>query len=190
MNRSASSGAGLRRFVVFTFLPALRGKFVLALQRVPAEFPTEGVGSFLVPKGDESEESCAQLVLGVKVAMSQALTVHDAEEQLHLVDPRRVLGRVVEDKALIIAAVELQPALRWTVEVDVEVVPDDVNGSLGVLSGDLAHEAHQVLALTCLAASRHDPRSRSAFRAACIPILDGGSLAAFQGPSDRGSGVP
>ncbi len=65
------------------------------------------MGSFLVPKGDEAEERCAQLVLGVKVAVSQALTVHDAEEQLHLVDPRRVLGRVVEDKALTIAAVEL-----------------------------------------------------------------------------------
>jgi hypothetical protein len=36
--------------------------------------------SSLVPRGDEAEERDAQLGHGVEVAVSQALTMHDAEE--------------------------------------------------------------------------------------------------------------
>ena len=46
--------------------------------------------------------------------MAQALALENAEEQLHLIDPRRVLGRVVEEEAMIVAGVEgTPPAAPW-----------------------------------------------------------------------------
>src|ERR1700680_1973912 len=67
-----------------------------------------------------------------------------------------MLGGVVKDEASAVATVESRPAPRGAVEVDVEVVPDDVDRSLRILSGDLAHEPQQVLALPRRAADRDD----------------------------------
>lgn len=81
------------------------GGLVLGLQGIAAEAPPEGVGSFAVPVVYEAEERRAQLGQGMEVSVPQALPVHDAEEHLDLVDPGRVLGRVVEDEASAVAGV-------------------------------------------------------------------------------------
>src|SRR6266545_1650024 len=67
-----------------------------------------------------------------------------------------MLGGVMKDEASAVATVESRPALRGAVEVDVEVVPDDVDRSLRILRGDGAHESPQVLALPRRAADRDD----------------------------------
>src|SRR5439155_21396965 len=71
-----------------------------------------------------------------------------------------MLGGEVKDEAAAVTAVEARPVLRGAVAVDVEVVPDDVDGALGILHGDRAHEAPQVLAPPPRAAGRDDlPRA-------------------------------
>src|SRR5260370_41860251 len=65
-----------------------------------------------------------------------------------------MLGGVVKDEASAVATGESRPAPRGAVEVDIEVVPDDVDRSLRILRGDLAHEPQQVLALPRRAADR------------------------------------
>src|ERR1700674_3514405 len=67
-----------------------------------------------------------------------------------------MLGGEVKDEASAVAAVESRPAPRGAVAVDVEVVPDDVDWALGILRGDCAHEALQVLARPPRAAGRDD----------------------------------
>ena len=56
------------------------GELLLRLQGIATEFPAEGVGPFAVPVVDVVEKGGTQLLLGVEVAVSQTLTMHDAEE--------------------------------------------------------------------------------------------------------------
>src|SRR6202158_1176040 len=67
-----------------------------------------------------------------------------------------MLRGVVKDEGSAVTAVEARPAPRGTVEVDIEVIPDDVDRSLGILRRDRAHEAPQVLGLPRRAAGRND----------------------------------
>src|SRR6516225_2040548 len=67
-----------------------------------------------------------------------------------------MLGGVVKDEASAVTMVETRPALRGSIEVDVEIVPDDVDRSGRILRGDRAHEAPQVLGLPRRAAGRDD----------------------------------
>jgi len=62
----------------------------------------------------------------------------------------------VKDEASAVTTVESRPAPRGAVAVDIEVVPDDVDRSLGVLRGDSAREPPQILALARPAARRND----------------------------------
>src|SRR3989442_707172 len=67
-----------------------------------------------------------------------------------------MLGGEVKDEAAAVTAVGARAAVRGAVAVDVEVVPDDVDGALGILHGDRAHEAPQVFAPPPRAAGRDD----------------------------------
>src|SRR6266852_9349103 len=62
----------------------------------------------------------------------------------------------MKDEASAVTTVESRPASRGAVAVDIEVVPDDVDRSLGILRGDHAHEPHQVLAFARRAAGGDD----------------------------------
>ncbi len=66
--------------------------------------------------------------------MTQTFSLEDAEEELDLVDPGGVLGGVVEDETVSMASIEVGPAHVRTVVMDVQVIPDPVDGSPGVLS--------------------------------------------------------
>ena len=74
--------------------------------------------------------------------MSQDTARVDAEQQLDLVDPARVQRGEVKDEPVIVSGVELIPhGLR---AMGIEVVPDDVNATLGVVKCHLLHEGDKV----------------------------------------------
>src|SRR5262245_13242142 len=120
-----------------------RGHGGASLQRVAGKSPAERGGAVAIPRGDELLYRRPQCRRGGKAAVAQALTLKNAEEQLHLIDPRRVLGRVVEEEALIVPGVEGAPPLRVTVEVDVQIVPDHVHRARRILGGDVFHRSEE-----------------------------------------------
>ena len=79
--RSVTSPGRLpaRRLVACMEAPMRYGQRPVRLERIAGETPTEGVRP-LVPRGNEAEKRDAQLGHGVEVAVSQTLTMHDAEE--------------------------------------------------------------------------------------------------------------
>jgi hypothetical protein len=63
--------------------------------------------------------------------MTPTFSVEDAEEEFDLVHQGGVLGGVVEDETILMASIEVGRTLVRTVVVDVQVVPDHVDGPLG-----------------------------------------------------------
>src|SRR5260221_13119574 len=58
--------------------------------------PLERLGHRTVEVLDKRQHLGPQIVDGAEAATAQELARHDAQPDLHLVHPRRVLGRVVE----------------------------------------------------------------------------------------------
>jgi hypothetical protein len=87
------------------------------------------MGPVAVPGSDEGQHGRAQLLGRPKAALAQALALEDAEEELHLVHPGRVFGRVMEDEAVAVAGVERTPSAFGAVEVDVEIRGPRPSGS-------------------------------------------------------------
>ena len=75
---------------------------------------------------------------------AKTFSLEDAEEKLDLVDPGGVLGGVVEDEAIAVPSIEADPALLSPVVVNVQVIPDDMDGLVGILTGNPGHEAPEV----------------------------------------------
>ena len=98
-----------------------------------------------IPVVDVGQDDLTKLLCGAEASVGQALALQDAEEQLYLIDPGGVFGRVVKDEAIAMALVELAPSPIDPVVMDIEIVPNDVHGPSRVPGGELVHEVHQIL---------------------------------------------
>jgi hypothetical protein len=85
-----------------------------------------------VPLGHEAEHGVPQVLGAGEVSVLQDSALQQGEPDLDLVDPRRVNRRVDEVKAVAVAFVEPGPPLVLAVVVDIEVIPDDIDLSLGI----------------------------------------------------------
>ena len=75
------------------------------MQWIAGESPAEWPGALAIPRGDELFYRRAEFVGRAEATVAQTMALENAEEQLHLVDPGRVLRRVMEDGAVIVAGV-------------------------------------------------------------------------------------
>src|SRR5438270_11665972 len=73
----------------------------LSLEDAAGEGPLEGLGHHLVEILDEGEDLVAEILPGGKTAAADDPPGQDAEPDLHLVQPRAVLGRVDEADAVL-----------------------------------------------------------------------------------------
>jgi hypothetical protein len=89
-----------------------------------------------------------QLLHRGKAPVAKHTLLDAREEQLDLVEPGGVQGRVVEVETRAVARVEAGPAFVRTIVVNVEIVPDDVDLALRVLLRDPLHEPKKVLGFT------------------------------------------
>src|SRR5882762_8066226 len=100
------------------------------------------MGFVLVPMANEAEHGGGQLGSGCERTVFEHATLQDAEPDLDLVHPRSMKRREDEVEPSAVALVELLPSRA---AVDVEVVPNDVDGSLRVLLRECLHEAQEIL---------------------------------------------
>lgn len=105
------------------------------------------MGFVVVPLANESAQSDFQLTGGVEHAVSEHAFLNDAEEDLDLVDPRGVNRSVEEAEPITVTPIETLPSLVFTIKMDVEIVPDDVDPLFGVPARYGLHEIHDVDAL-------------------------------------------
>src|SRR5258708_8614124 len=85
--------------------------------------------------------------------MLEHASVQDAEPDFDLVDPRSVPRGEDEVESPSVALVELLPARA---AMDVEVVPDDVDGTSRVLPRKRLHELHEILGTSSSPAMSED----------------------------------
>ena len=97
---------------------------------------------FPIPERRERLHLALQVVRSCKTAVLEATSVKDAEPDLNLIHPRSVQWRIVEVKSVVVACVEVLPTRPV---VNVQVVPDDVDGALN-FRGKVFHEPFQVIA--------------------------------------------
>jgi len=133
-----------------------QGHLRTSLQRIAGERPPERMRPVAVPGSDELQDRRAERGSRAEAAVAQALTLQEAEPQLHLVHPGGMLGRVVEDEALAVAGVERTPPPLLTIEVNVQVIPDDMDGPGRVAHRELLHERHQIGRRPRRSARAHD----------------------------------
>src|SRR5947209_3314541 len=67
------------------------------MQRLSEVGPFEWLGHRAIEVGDEVQDFSSQIFGGGEVAAPQELADQDTESKVHLIEPRRVLRRVVED---------------------------------------------------------------------------------------------
>src|SRR5437879_5937277 len=102
--------------------------------------PLERLGHGAIEVRDEVQHLVPEIVSGGEVASPQQLTDQYAQPQLHLVQPRRVLGRVMEDDS--VRSVDQKRGSRChrfqnaALLLDAKVVSD---------TRDLCHVAHEAL---------------------------------------------
>src|SRR5215469_15127522 len=102
--------------------------------------PSEWFGHGAIEVGDEGQHFIAEIVSGGEVAASQNLTDQNAQPQLHLVQPRRVLRRVVKDH-LVRSVGQEGGSGPHRFEDAVLALDAQVEGTVR----DLGHVAHQAL---------------------------------------------
>jgi putative transposase len=127
------------------------GRLATALQGVALEGPLERMSLVGIPVRDEAEDSAIELVEAVEDAIAKYALLHDTEEELDLVDPGGMQRSVVETEAVAVPRIETGPPLLGTIEMNVQVIPDDVYIARRVTAGELFHELHQVGGLPVLA---------------------------------------
>ena len=98
-----------------------------------------------VPVIDEVDHCFDEDLERVEDSVAQHSPLKNAEEQLHLIDPRGVDWRVVEVEAGAVTLVEVRLALVRAIMVNIEVIPNHMHLLIGVDGGHLVHELHQVI---------------------------------------------
>jgi len=95
---------------------------------------------------DEGQHSIAQIVLGAKTCPLQTAPAQNGEEDLDLIHPGSMKRCMVELKPAPMPLVEPTPALLWSIQVDVKVVPnhDHFPGPV-VMQSDFLHEGYEIL---------------------------------------------
>ena len=109
-----------------------------------------------VPMAYEIHHSLSQLFLAREATAIEGGPLENAEIALDLIDPRSVLGSVGEREAPSFALIEFGPTLAWSIKVNVEAVPNNMNFLTWMGGCNLIHETDQVLRFACVTAVRHD----------------------------------
>jgi len=97
---------------------------------------------FPVPDREKGLHLAPQVVKSCEAAILEATAVKDSEPDFNLIHPRGVEWRIMEVKPAAVPFIELPPSLPL---MNVQIVPDDVDGSLD-LRGQVLHESFQVIA--------------------------------------------
>ena len=105
----------------------------------------------MIPKANESAQSDFQLTGGVEHAVSEHAFLNDAEEDFDLVDPRGVNRSVEEAEPIPVTPIETLPSLVFAIEMDVEIVPDDVDLLFWIAARYGLHEIQDVGGFAALA---------------------------------------
>jgi hypothetical protein len=121
----------------------------------------EGVGLVLVPVVNEAKQSSFELFGGVEHTVAEEALLHNAEEDLDLVDPGGMKRRVDKAESVAVTTIESSPASGFAVVMNIEVIPDDVDFLSGVPPRHRGHELEDVVRL---AARPHLSISRSGVR--------------------------
>lgn len=98
----------------------------------------------LVPVADESIHSGFQVCHAVEQAVAEDSFVNNAEEDFNLVDPGGMERCVVKAETMSVASVESFPSIVFTVFMNVEVIPDDVDFLLGKPTRHCFHEFNDI----------------------------------------------
>lgn len=110
-----------------------------------------------VPPANEGKHPVPQFILGRETGPSQTTSAQDREEDLDLIHPRGVQWGVAEHKLPPVPLVEPGPTLTWSIQVDIEVVPnhDHLSGPV-IMRSHALHEVHKILSLAGVSAtSKH-----------------------------------
>ena len=99
---------------------------------------------------NETKQSDFQLLGGVEYAVAKYAFLYDAEENLDLVDPGRMQGCVNKAESIAVSSIESLPASVFSVEMDIEVVPDDVDFLSRIVPRYRLHEFKDVVRLAAL----------------------------------------
>ena len=102
----------------------------------------------LVPMMNEAVHSLLELFRGAKASVAQHSSFDNGKPYLHLVEPRRVQGRIDEVKPLTVFRVELSPAFIGAIEMDVEIVPYHEDLAARITTRYLVHIADKRLRCT------------------------------------------
>jgi hypothetical protein len=97
-----------------------------------------------VPVGNVPENLGTELADRVEAGMPQDPPLHADEEQFDLVHPGCVKGRVVDVEPAAMSLVELDPTFAGAIQMNIQVVPNDMDILCGVLLGQLLHKANEV----------------------------------------------
>src|SRR5438876_12331158 len=82
------------------------------LERASGVSPLEGLGKHLVGVVDKGQEFSAEILDGGEVAATDDLAHDDAEDDLDLIEPGRVLGGIHEANAMLQVSEQLLPSLQ------------------------------------------------------------------------------
>ena len=101
----------------------------------------------LVPVANESTYCDFQVLHAVEHTVAENSFVNNAEEDFNLVDPGGVKRRVMKAETMSVPSIESFPPIVFTVFMNVEVVPDDVDFLLGIPT---RHHLHELNDIGCL----------------------------------------
>ena len=102
-----------------------------------------------IPLFNEGQNLIAEVLLRGEVAMLQAPTVQDGEENLNLVHPGSMQRGVNKGELSSVPLIEIGPSPIRAVMVDVQVIPNDDDALVvPVLLGDVLHQLEQVICRT------------------------------------------
>src|SRR6266536_5429780 len=120
--------------------------------------PLERLGHGAIEVGDEVQHLVPEIVSGGEIASPQQLTDQYAQPKLHLVQPRRVLRRVMEDDTVLLVGQKRGSRCHRfqnaALLLDAEVVSD---------TRDLRHVAHEALGAVGVQVVRDDMPLSSAW---------------------------
>ena len=109
------------------------------------------MGFVAVPMANEATQSDFQLTSRVEHTVSEHAFLNDAEEDLDLVDPRGVNRSVEEAEAIAVMPIETLPSLVFAFQMNVEIIPDDVELLSRIPACHGLHEIHDIDVLPAFA---------------------------------------
>jgi len=121
------------------------------MQRLPKKGPLEWLGHRAIEVSDEIEHLVPQIVKRGEIATSEQLTNQDTQPELHLVQPRRMLRRVMKDDFVRRVCQECGPC-RHRLQNAALVLNSEILGD----AGGFGHIPHQTFRAMRVQIVHHD----------------------------------